>query len=105
MTKQEEQRIVDNVLWKGNIGYGVTWEMLQSLIQECLVAVKKVSPDRVTGLEETGQLPDRSWVRRFTARYDLVLRHICDLQEETSYRSHGDLSVSAGPLEPSLLLS
>ena len=90
LTHDEEQKIVEHVKWKAQIGYGVTWEMvglndilleilmsgfqLQLLIQEILVGVTKANPGRKTGWEEVSHKPDRSWVRRFAARHNLVLR-------------------------------
>ena len=49
---------------------------LQRLIQEVLISVSKANHQRTTGLEEKGQLPTWSWVRRFAARHNLVQRYI-----------------------------
>ena len=47
---------------------------LQLLIQEILLRVTEANPGRTTGWEEVEQLPNRSWVRRFAERHNLVLR-------------------------------
>ena len=73
LTPEEEQKIVDHVKWWAAIGYGVKWSMLQLLLHEILLAVTKVNPEQKTGLENYGQLPSMSWVRRFAERHDLVV--------------------------------
>ena len=47
---------------------------MQLLIQEILLRVTEANPGRKTGWEEVEQLPNRSWVRRFAERHNLVLR-------------------------------
>ena len=47
--------------------------MLQLLLQEILLAVTKSNPLRKTGLENSGQLPSRSWVQCFAERHNLVV--------------------------------
>ena len=73
MTPDEETKIKDHVIWRAQIRYGVDWEMLSLLIQEVLLSVTKSNPERVTGLEDTNQLPNLSYVRRFAERHGLVL--------------------------------
>ena len=74
MTPDKEKKIKDHVIWRAQIGYGVDWEMLSLLIQEVLLSVKKSNPGWVTGLEDTNQLPNKSYVRRFADRHNLVMR-------------------------------
>ena len=71
---EEEEKIKQHVLYKAQIGYGDSWVSLQKLVQKILLKVKKVSPDRITGLEEVGQRPCRTWVRRFAERQGISLR-------------------------------
>ena len=65
LSAEEEKKIVAHVKWRQEIGYGLDWQGLQRLIQEILVRVTQSNPDRVTGLESWGQLPEATWVRRF----------------------------------------
>ena len=74
LSPAEEKKIVDHVKYRASIGYGVDWQMLTLLLQEIFLAVKKSDPDRMTGLEECGQLPNPIWVRRFAERHQLVPR-------------------------------
>ena len=74
LTRDEEKKIKDHVIWRAQIGYGVDWEMLSLLIQEVLLSVTKSNPERVTGLEDANQLPNLSYVCRFAERHGLVLR-------------------------------
>ena len=81
LTLQEEQKIIDHILWKKSIGYGVNFEMLQLLLQEVLVAVTEANPLRLTGHEGTGQMPGKSWVRRFAERHRIVLRKTSEISK------------------------
>ena len=74
LSLEEEQKVVDHVKWRASIGYGVDWAMLRLLLQEVLLAVTRSNPERTTGLEKLGQLPDISYVRRFAERHQLVPR-------------------------------
>ena len=74
LSPEEEKKVVNFAKMRASIGYGVDWEMLRLVLQEVLQAVKKSNPERITGLEECGQLPPKSWVRRFAERHNLVLR-------------------------------
>ena len=74
LSPEEEKKVTDHVKWRASIGYGVDWQMLRLLLQEVLVAVTRSNPERITGLEEKGQLPDISYVRRFAERHQLVPR-------------------------------
>ena len=52
---------------------------LQSLVQESLLALKEANPDRQTGYEETGQLPNKDYVRRMVTRNNLSLRRTSEI--------------------------
>ena len=64
MTLQEEMKVVDHVKWRASIGHGLDWHMLGLLLQELFLALKLANPARVTGLEDVGQLPTSTWIRR-----------------------------------------
>ena len=83
LTLQEEQKIIDHILWKKSIGYGVNFEMLQLLLQEVLVAVMNANPLRLTGHEGAGQMPGKSWVRMFAKRHHIVLRKTSEILKGT----------------------
>ena len=74
LSPEEEKKVTDHVKWRASISYGVDWPMLRLLLQEVLVAVTRSNPERITGLEEKGQLPDISYVRRFAECHQLVPR-------------------------------
>ena len=74
LENHEEEMIVRHVKHMAEIGYGASWITLKKLIQEILLSLKSANPNRITGLEDQGQLPSQSWVRRFAAQNNLVLR-------------------------------
>ena len=65
----EEMTIINEVKWRSKICCKVDFSQLESLVQESLLALKSANPDRQTGYEETGQRPERSFVRRMVERY------------------------------------
>ena len=65
-------KVVDHVKWRASIGHGLDWHMLGLLLQELFKALKLANPARVTGLEDVGQLPTLTWIRRFAERHNLV---------------------------------
>ena len=48
---------------------------LQLLIKEVLIGVTTANPGQETGWEATFHMPDKSWVRHFAKRHNLVLRY------------------------------
>ena len=74
LEQHEEEMIVTHVKHMAKIGYGASWNTLRLLLQEILLSLKSANANRITGLEDKGQLPSISWVRRFAARNNLVLR-------------------------------
>ena len=54
---------------------------LQALIQEILLAVKTANPDRVTGYEKSGQMPNRQFVRRLVERNNISLRRTAEISK------------------------
>ena len=65
LSEKEEDKILQHVKWRASVGYGVNWHQLTLLIQEVLIAVKSVNPTRKTGYEDSNQLPNIDFVRRF----------------------------------------
>ena len=88
----KKQKIADMVKWRADIGYGTNWSMLQSLIQEILLAVTSSNPDRKTGWEDRDQLPERTWVRRFAERHNLALRSTSEISKGRQVVSPDDLA-------------
>ena len=74
LSAEEEQKVLNHVKWRQQIGYGLDWQNLQQLLQEILTAVTTANPERFTGLEDRVQLPGMSWVCRFAERHNLVPR-------------------------------
>ena len=74
LSMEEEVMIIQHVKFRATIGCGVTLPQLQSLIQETLLALMSANPDRKTGYEENGQLPNIEFVRRLVERNNLSLR-------------------------------
>ena len=74
LTKKEEKKIKDHVIYKAKIGYGESWKTFRMLIQKLLIRIKRTNPDRMTGLEEKGQLPSVTWMRAFADRNGISLR-------------------------------
>ena len=67
---EEEKRIADHIKYMSEIGFGASWHTLRLLLQEALLALKAACPARLTGYEDSGQLPNRSYVRRFASQHN-----------------------------------
>ena len=81
LSLEEENLIVSHLKWRASVGCGMSWDQLASLIQEVLLAVTASNPDRVTGHEKTGQLPNKSFVRRLAERHNLSLRRTAEISK------------------------
>ena len=81
LSLEEESVILRHVKWRSQIGCGVDFGQLQSLVQESLLALKSANPDRRTGYEATGQLPNKDFVRRMVARNNLSLRRTAEISK------------------------
>ena len=90
-TQEEEKKIIDHIVWKQEIGCGLTLEQLGLLVQEVLLGLKEANPDRVTGFEETNQLPYYNWVRRFAERNDISLRRSIEISKGRQCLTEFDL--------------
>ena len=58
LSDAEEKKVLDHVKWRASVGYGVDWNMLTLVLQEIFLAVKHSNPERQTGLEDCGHLPN-----------------------------------------------
>ena len=83
--------VTKHVKWRASVGCGLTWGGLQKLVQEILIAATTSNPDRVTGYEDQGQLPNMSWVRRFSERNNLTLRATMEISKGRQVCSANDL--------------
>ena len=81
LTSTEEMKVKNFVIWKQKIGYGLDWQGLQRFLQEVFVTIVQGNPERRTGLENCGQLPGMSWVRRFATRNNLVTRATMEISK------------------------
>ena len=81
LTPEEEELIVNHVKWRGSVGCGITWKGLQKLIQEILIGAKQSNPDRITGYETQGQMPNLYMVRRLAERFNLRLRSTMEISK------------------------
>ena len=93
LNKKEEKKIKDHALYKARIGYGESWKLLRMLIQKMLVRIKTASPNRMTGLEEQGQFPSISWVRRFAVRNNISLRKCSIISKGRAVISPQDIAL------------
>ena len=73
-TLLEEVKLCNFVKLRARIGYGLTYEQFQKLMQEVLLCLVREDPSRVTGYEDSGLLPPMCFVYRFAYRRKLVLR-------------------------------
>ena len=64
-TDEEEKKLVSYIK---SLDFEVTRRQISTAVQEALLDITKNNPDRKTGMEDTGQLPGYSWVRRFVER-------------------------------------
>ena len=81
LTFEEEAAIVRHVRWRAGIGCGVNWQQLQSLIHEVLLGIKIANPNRLTGYEKSGQVPNMPFVRRLAERHNLTLRRSSEISK------------------------
>ena len=81
LSLEEESAIIQHVKFRAQIGCGVDFGQLQLLIQESLLALKSANPDRKTGYESSGQLPNKDFVRRMVARNNLSLRRSAEISK------------------------
>ena len=81
LTIEEEASIVSHVKWRASVGCGITWSQLTSLIQEVLSALTTSNPERHTGFEKTGQLPNINFVRRSAEGHNLSLRRTAEFSK------------------------
>ena len=95
---KEEQMIVKHVLYKASVGYGDSWETLRFLLQELLTKIKVANPKRITGLEDQGQLPSKTWVRRFAHRHSLSLRKCSIISKGRAVISLQDIAMWFGDI-------
>ena len=85
LNKKEEEMIKDHVIYKAKIGYGKSWKTLKKLIQKMHLRIKKKSPNKMTGLEEQGQRPSISWLRRLAIRNGISLRKCSIISKGQGY--------------------
>ena len=81
LTHDEEGEIVDHVKWRAAVGCGVDWHQLQLLVQEVLLGLKIANPERMTGYEGSGQLPNVNFIRRLAERHRLTLRSSSEISK------------------------
>lgn len=93
LSSSEEKKILDFVVMRQQIGYGLDWAGLQRLVQEVLLALITSDPSRKTGLEHCGQLPGKSWVRRFADRHNLVSRKTLEISKGRQIITPEDLAL------------
>ena len=91
LTAEEEQKIVNHVIYRQQIGCGMTFPQLQLLIQEVLVAVIAANPDRTSPYAANGHYPNRFFTRRFAERYNLTLRATMEISKGRQILSLDDL--------------
>jgi transposase len=84
MSREESLQIEEFVQYRAKMGFGMSYEQLQQLIQEGLQRLVSTDPSRVTGFESDNQLPPRPWVYRFVKRGTLVLRQTMELTVKRS---------------------
>ena len=64
-TDEEEKKLVSYIK---SLDFEVTRRQISTAVQEALLDITKNNPERKTGMEDTGQMPGYSWVRRFVER-------------------------------------
>ena len=93
LTPDEESKIVSHVKWRASVGCGLEWRQLQSIIQEVLLGVKSANPDRITGYEDTAQLPNVDFCRRLALRHNLSLRRTSEITKGRQILTKDDLQL------------
>ena len=91
LTEEEEQKIVDHVIYRQKIGCGMTYLQLQLVIQEVLVSVISSNPERSSPYADNGHFPNRYFVRNLAARYNLTLRATMEISKGRQILSVDDL--------------
>ena len=91
LTAEEEQKIVDHVIYRQKIGCGMTYLQLQLLIQEVLVAVTSSNPERSSPYADNGHFPNRFFARKLAVRNNLTLRATMEISKGRQILSVDDL--------------
>ena len=91
LSDEEEQKIVDHIIYRQRIGCGMTYLQLQLLIQEVLVAVTSSNPERSSPYSNTGHFPNRHFARNFAKRHNLTLRATMKISKGRQILSVDDL--------------
>ena len=81
LTSEEETVIMNHVKWRSQIGCGMDFSQLQSLVQKTLLALVSANPDRKTGYEDVGQRPNRFFIRRLVERHNVSLRRTAEISK------------------------
>ena len=93
MSDAEEQKVVQFVIKRAELGCGVGWDQLRNIIQEVLISLCNANPNRSSTFEQSGHLPNRSFVRRFAERQNLVLLRTMELSKGRQILTTADLSM------------
>ena len=91
LTPEEEQKVVDHVIYRQKIGCGMTYLQLQLLIQEVLVAMVSSNPDRSSPYADKGHFPNVFFARKLAARNNLTLRATMEISKGRQILSVDDL--------------
>ena len=103
LTSEEEKLIIDHVVWRQEVGCGLSFEQLGLLLQEVFLGLKEANPDRLTGFEKTNHLPYPNWVRRFAERHSIVLRCSVEISKGRQILTARDLELWQQDTEAYLL--
>ena len=93
MCEDEEQKVIEFVTQRAELGCGVGWDQLRSIIQELLIRLCAANPNRSSSFEECGHLPNKSFVRRFADRHNLALLRTMELSKGRQILTTADLSI------------
>ena len=81
-TKDEEERIVQFVIDRVNLGVGVDFHQLSLIIQELLIELKKGDKERYIPPSWEKCYPQDTFVRRFADRNNISLREAIKLEKK-----------------------
>ena len=73
LTEDEEKEIVDHILYRKIIGCGMSLYQVQLLIQEVLITVRSLNPDRSSPYADNGHLTNKMFISRFVSQHGLTL--------------------------------
>ena len=91
LSKDEEELVKGLAKKRADLGCGLSYGQLQTVLQEVLQRLTKRDSTRTSGYEESNHLPNMSYVYRLCKRVNLVLRSTMEITKGRAIVSQEDI--------------